>query len=810
MLKNYIKITFRNMVRNKLFTTINILGLSVSIACCLLLFVYVSNQLGYDKQHGEHVYRLTSLLMQKNGTEFNAASSSAPIAHAIEIDIPEIETASRITTTSILGGKDMISHGDDSFYIEGGAVADSSIFGVLNFDIVLGDSQNPLAHGNSIVLNTEWSTKLFGEESPIGQLVNVNTMMGASEFEVTAIYDENTFNSHLLPSFIIPSHNTNWNNNLFRNLSTQWVGVNIVYTYLRLTSSADPKDVEMKIDKIFQKNGAEQMKETGLSKIMSLQPINSIHTTPGYMIEVSDVVSITFINVLAGIGVLILILACVNYVNLSTAQAGNRALEVGVRKVMGISAKRLILQFLGESFIIILISLITSILIAELALPVFNQLIDHPISFTLTNMTLIAQYMGVFLIVITLVAGLYPAIYLSSFKPTSVLKGRNRDKGSVSLLRKVLVTFQFVISIVLISAILIISEQVDFIKNKDLGFESKSRIVVPLSTNELQGKFKLIKQQFSTLSQVKQITGTTVVPGEVITNDLLIYKSGQTMDDAIHIFSNDVDNDYINTLEVDLLSGSELGEFNQQDSIIKILINREAADQLGYSVEEAVGELLFFDWMDISYKYEVKGVVENINQYSLHSKIEPLMLSLREEGFSNMIVETDISDYTSTIGSLSSMWAELIPDNPFESFVLNDHLIDQYKSDFKTFNLIKYFAFISVFISAMGLYALSMFVAERRFKEIGVRKALGAGLKDILILVSKDLSLLVVIAFILSVPISIYGMDIWLDTFAYRITPGVVTYLIAGVLSVMIAWLTIGYQSIRAARTNPVDVLKDE
>jgi putative ABC transport system permease protein len=753
---------------------------------------------------------MNSLLTQKNGTEFNAASSSAPIANAIEIDIPEIEIASRITNTSIFGGKDMISLDDQSFYIEEGAVADSTIFDVLNFDIVLGNAKNPLAHGTSIVLNTEWSTKLFGEEDPIGQLVNVSTMVGSSEFEVTAVYNEHTYNSHLLPSFIVPSHNTDWNNNLFKNLATQWVGNNMVYTYLRLTPSADRQHVEAQIAKIFQKHGAEQMEATGLSKVMSLQPITSIHTTPGYQFEASDIVSVTFINVLTGIGLLILVLACVNYVNLSTAQAGNRALEVGVRKVMGISAKGLILQFLGESFIIIFISLITSILIAELALPIFNQLIDHPISFTLTNMTLIGQYMGVFLMAITLVAGIYPAVYLASFKPTAVLKGRNKDKGSVSVLRKVLVTFQFVISIVLISAILIISDQVSFIKNKDLGFQSNSRIVVPLSTNELQGKFKVIKQQFSTLAQVKQVTGAAVIPGEAMTNDLLIYKSGQTMDDAIHIYNNDVDKDYVNTLDIELLSGSQFGTYNAQDSIAKVLINRTAADQLGFGVEEAIGETLHFDWMGQSYNFKIIGVVANINQFSLHAKIEPLMLSLRGNGFSNMIVETEISEYAETIAALSGLWKEVVPESPFESFALNDHLIDQYKSDFKIFNLIKYFAFISVFISAMGLYALSMFVAERRFKEIGVRKALGAGIKDILILVSKDLSLLVIIAFVLSVPISIYGMNIWLDTFAYRITPGVGTYFIAGILSVMIAWVTIGYQSIRAAKTNPVDVLKDE
>lgn len=810
MLKNYIKVTFRNMVRNKLFTIINISGLSVSIACCLLLFLYVSDQLSFDQQHGDRVYRLTSLLSQNNGTEFNAASSSIPVAPAIEAEIPEIELASRLISSGMMGGKDMISYGTESYYVEGGAVADSSIFNVLKYDLILGNHRAPIAHSNAVVLEKEWATKLFGDDIPIGKLIKISTMMGVDEFEVTGIYDKSTYRTHLNPSFIISTTNGSWNS-FFAGLATQWVGNNMVYTYVKLAPGADISAVEDKIDQIFQKNGAEEMKAMGVNKVMSLHPVSDIHTTTGYMVEASDVISKSFINVLLGIGVLILVLACVNYINLSTAQAGNRALEVGVRKVMGITRRGLITQFLGESFVIVLLSLGFSILLAELSLPLFNQLVDHPVEFTMDNIGLVAQFMLAFLVITAFVAGIYPSLYLASFKPTAVLKGRNKDKGGVALLRKVLVTFQFIISIVLISAILVISEQVSFIKNKDLGFTASSRIVVPLTTTDSQDKFDLLKQKFQSISSVKQVSGSVVTPGMPIVNDLLVYRKGQTMDDAIHIFNNDVDEDYISTLEMQLLEGRKFTTLDLVDTVTnKIIVNREATKQLGFELETAIGEFVYFDWRGTTHEFKIVGVIEDINQFSLHESIEPIMLSLRDGGFPNLIIEADLENYSETVASLNQIWKELAPEVPFEAYALNDHLVKQYESDFKTFNLIKYFAIISVFISCMGLYALSMFVAERRFKEIGVRKALGAEIKDIIVLVSKDLSLLVIIAFILSIPISIYGMNIWLETFAYRITPGLDTYLIAGIASILIGWLTISYQSIRAAKTNPVNVLKDE
>jgi putative ABC transport system permease protein len=674
----------------------------------------------------------------------------------------------------------------------------------------LGNPKNALPHSNSVVLELEWATKLFGESDPIGEMIEINTAMGTSNFEVTGVYDKNTYNSHLEPNYFISLSNSNWAN-FYNRFTGQWASNNILFTYLVLEEGVDAGEVNEKIDNLFQKHGAESLKEMGLQKVHELQAIQDIHTSSEIMMDMPGKTDKVFIQVLLTIGVLILILACVNYVNLSTAQAGKRALEVGIRKVMGITPRGLIIQFLGESFFIVFISILLSILIAELGLPIFNQLIETPLEFTGENISLLGGYLLVFLIFTSLVAGIYPAFYLSSFKPVSVLKGKSKNNGTTAVIRKILVTFQFVISIVLISAIIIISQQVDYLKNKDLGFESNTKLIIPLRTTEARGQYNALKLKFSSIAKIEKTSGASVIPGSPNLNDIMLYKQGQTMDDAVHIYNNEVDLDYVQTLGVDLIAGSYFEKYNTDTTRFKILINENACKSFGYEPHEAVGELVYFDWRGEKIKHEIVGVVRDIHAFSLHSEISPMLFKLGDSGrFDNIIIKANLNEFDALRSSLESDWDQLVVDTPFEYYTLDDHLNRQYESDFNTFNLIMYFAVISVMISCLGLYALSMFVAERRFKEIGVRKVLGANVKDVIILVSKDLSLLVIIAVLLSIPISIYGMNIWLDTFAYRITPGVMTYLIAGITSVLIGWITISYQSIRAATTNPVDVLKDE
>ncbi len=812
MIKNYFKVTIRNIVRNKLYAAINIIGLSVSLACCLLILLYASEELSFDRHHGGKKFRLVTDLSQKDGETFKIGSSSIPIAPAIEAQIPEVVRTTRVTGAEVFKNKDLISYKGNQFYIEKGLVVDSSFFDMLKFHFVYGTPSSSLPNGNSIVLDAPYALKLFGNVDPIGEVVQLSTAMGKDEFRVTGVYESKHFHSHLTPPYVISNRNNAWNGFL-SNFSNMWVGNNLVYTYVELIETADPKIVEEKIHSVFLKNGAEEMKATGLSKVMYLEAIESVHTSSDRTMDVSGSTSMVFIKVLVTIGLVILILACVNYINLSTAQASQRALEVGVRKVMGVSSRGLVVQFLGESFFIVFISAALSVLIAELGLPVFNSLTNIPVSISTDNAAYIALYLGGFILFTGLAAGFYPAFYLASFNPSVVLKGKNKDKGVATNLRKGLVIFQFTISVTLISAIIIISQQIDFIKNKELGFDATTKIVVPLRTEEALKGYKGLKQKFATLAGVKSVSGTTATPGMNILNDLLVYRAGGSMDDAKTAYSVEVDYNYLNTIGIELVHGQGFNAtmFTEDDFKKKVIINQTVSDALGFEGEEAIGEVLYFDWRDMNFEYTVVGIAKDIHQFSLKDELAPMMYTLsRQAYFPYILMEVALKDFQSNKEILESEWKTLVPDTPFELEALEDTMIAQYDSDFKTFSLIKYFAFISVVISCLGLYALSLFMAERKFKEIGVRKVMGAEIKDIILLVSKDLSILIIIAFVVSIPISLFAMNKWLNEFEFKIEPGAMTFITAGAISLLIGWLTISYQSFRAARTNPIKVLKDE
>ena len=811
MLLNYLKITFRNLLRNRLFSTINILGLSVSLASCLILFLYAQQELSYDQKNSENVYRMISEMSQKDGEKLLIGSSSVPIGPRVANDIPEIISSARLTGAAFFQAKDMIVYEDESYFIENGYVADSTLFDIIDFPIIAGNSEMPLTHTNAVVLDKVWAERLFNTpKESIGKIVNISTILGPFDYEVTAVIDHDQVLSHLKPSFVISTLNTPYVQ-FFDRFTSQWVSNNLVFTYLKLSSTADPTEVEEKINAIFLTNGKEEMESMGISKEMFLQPITDIHTSSGFMLDMPGKINLTFIKVLITIGVLILILACFNYINLSTAQAGRRSLEVGIRKAMGVSAKGLISQFLGESFLIVAISSVISIFIAELVLPYFNMMVSAPIIIGMDNMGTIIIFSTIFLVITAALAGSYPAVYLASFKPAQVLKGRGAEQSS-SRLRKVLVVMQFTISIVLISGIIIISQQVDYLHDKELGFTSESKLVIPIRTGEARRNYNVLRDKYSALAQVKDVSGTSSIPGTQILNDLLLYREGQSMEDAIHIFNTTMDLNYPQLLGIEIIAGNYFTQVNTDTTITGVvLINETGVKELGWTPEEAVGQLLYFDFRDQLMSFRVKGVVEDINQFSLHQEVTPLLFTQgSDREFSYMMLDADLANFQDLIASIEQEWEGLVVSTPFEYFTLDDHLNVQYATDYNTFNLIKAFALISLVISCLGLYALSMFVAERRFKEIGVRKALGASVNDVLVLVTKDLSLLILIAYFVSIPISIFGMSKWLETFAYRITPGVGTYIIAGIVAVAIGWITISYQSYRAAKTNPVNVLRDE
>ena len=511
MLKNYMIVTLRNMMRNKLFTVINITGLSVSLACCILLFMYSARELGYDRQNKD-VYRLTSLLSRKDGQESKFGTSPVPLSVSLPQEIPGVEREARACNTDFFGTDNLITYGENSRFIKDVYYVDSSFFSVLKFDIIEGNPDQPFTNSSSVVLEKGWAKKLFGNEDPLGKRITITTIFGPTDLEVSAVYDKETYDCHITPSFFIPVSNPN-SSPFFSRDQSNWNGSNPYYTYVKVIAGSDIREMTSKVNDLIEANGGEVMKQTGLHKTAEFQPAEDIHTDNQYTINVPGIVSLVFIKVLIMIGILVLVLACVNYINLATAQAGNRALEVGVRKVMGISSGGLIARFLGESFIIVSISLVLSILFAWLGLPYFNRLIDRPLTVAQINFSLLGTYLAGFLVITGLVAGLYPALYMATFKPVRVLKGRSRDQAGTTLLRKSLVVVQFVISIALISSILIISQQVNFIRDKELGFDKKSKLIIPLNTDESRKQYEVLVRKFRTNSLVKNVTGANEIPG---------------------------------------------------------------------------------------------------------------------------------------------------------------------------------------------------------------------------------------------------------------------------------------------------------
>ena len=811
MIKNYFKIMMRYIGRNKLYTFINVFGISVSLACCILLFLYATRELSYDLHHGPNTYRITTDISQQDGNVFHIPTTSIPVGPVAQEQVSEIQYAARATNSGAFGAKNLVKYGSESWFIENLFIVDTTFYDILTYDFIYGNPQNPLPHNKGIVLEKSISEKMFGKENPVGKTLSISTMMGKADFEVTSVYDKRSLLNHVNPDMVMLTTSPGWND-FFNQFNNNWIGNNLVVTYLKLYPGSDPDVVDSKIHELLLTYGGEMMKETGLNKEMDLQPIEDIHTSQGYMIDVYESINPVFIHVLIIIGILILILACVNYINLSTAKAGSRALEVSIRKVMGINRSGLVFQFLGESFVIVFISLMFSLLLAWMILPYFNLLISNPIAIDSRYAPILAIFFAGFLLFTGVVAGLYPAFYLASFKPANILKGKNKDKTGTSLIRKGLVVFQFIISICLISAIIIISEQIEYVKSKDLGFNSKSKVVVNFNTEDASSQYGNIKNSYRTLNQVTNVSGADGIPGFNIINDILVYPEGKTMDDAVHVYNNTVDIGFAELLDIPLISGHFFTDYDKDSLIDPIVMSLEGIRQLGLDPQEAVGERVYFNWQGTLFTYEIRGVFSDIHQFSLHKPIDPIMFTIGNENktYQYMVIDAQTENFQDLITAMETEWKKLIPDTPFTYFTLEEQLLQQYQSDMNTSNLIRYFAIISIIISCLGLYAMSMYMAERRFKEIGIRKAFGAGIPQIILMVSSDLSKLIIIAFIISIPLTIYGMNQWLNTFAFRINPSVISYLISGLVTLALAWITISYQSIRAALTNPVKVLREE
>ncbi len=794
------------MLRNKVYSTINILGLSIGVACCLLLALYIQEEYKVDKHHSrvEDVYRITTTFQNLTNIRTTGACSP-PIAMAMKEEIPEVEFAARMLNPPG-APQNLIKYEENMFYESDGFIADSTIFSILSYEFIEGNPDKALTKPNSVVLTEELAKKIFGNESAINKIISISQGGPVADFNVTAVVREKG-KSYQNPHFITSMVGGGWADYMKEpNLKDEWAGQNFVPSYLKLAADHNKDEVIRKMNEILIKHGAADMKALGMSKTLSLEPLQDIYLYS----DVGQSPRITYTYVIAAIAIFILLIACINFMNLSTAKAAKRAGEIGVRKAMGAFRSSLISQILGEAMIIVGISIIISVGIMQLALPMFNQLTGKAISFGSENILYFGAALAAITLITGLIAGSYPAFYLSSFKPAEVLKGKAKVGNSSGFLRQALVVFQFIIGITLICGMLVINKQLAYMNNKNLGFNPDEKIILPLRTGSAQQNAPTFQKELAKLASVESVSASDYVPGSPIFSDFRIYKKGENMEAGSLLRINNVDYGYLELMDIKVITGRSFAI--TEDTTNNMIVNRAAVEELGFSPEEAVGEELAMDWQGKHMTFVIVGVMENYHQTSLKEKIVPTAFFKKgdKQTLEFIVVKLATKDITGTLATIEEKWKIMNPETPFEFMFLDERLQKQYAEDEKVAQIITVFTVIAIVISCLGLYGLSTFMAEQRFKEIGVRKVLGADVSQIVALMSKEFIKLIIIAFVISVPLGIYIMGTWLKSFEYKTTIDALIFVYAGLAALLIALITVSFESFKAASTNPVKALRTE
>ena len=808
MLKNYIIIAVRNLLKHKAFSFINIAGLSIGISCCLLLALYVQDEMSYDKYHNkvDDVYRIITEFHMEKGLD-RLRTASPPIALAMRDDLPEVENAARLLNPPGVA-QNLIKYETNIFYVTDGYLADSSLFDVLTFDFKEGNPKKALVEANSVVITESLSKKLFGDESALNKVIYISQGGPAGDFKVTGVILEN-HKSHVNPSFMVSMTSAGWGDYI-RSAEAQgeWAGQNFIPSYLRLVRGHNKDEVVRKMNQVLVKYGSEDMKALGLYKTLDLELVKDIYLKS----DVGQSPRITYVYVIASIAVFILLIACINFMNLSTAKATKRASEIGVRKVMGAYRSSLIGQILGEAMVIVVISILVSVIIMQLTLPYFNQLTGKSITFSTENLIYIGSSLLIITLVTGLVAGSYPAFYLSAFQPAQVLKGKFALSNTSGWLRQSLVVFQFMIGITLVCGMIIIGKQLTFMENKNLGFDSNSKIILPLRTESAQKNYFTLQKELIRNSSVKQVSAADYMPGSFVWSDFALYTQGGNMDKAVLHLVNRVDFGYIELLGLKLIAGRSFTDNRELESAGKVIVNRSGIKALGLEPEQAIGQELFSEWQGQKQTYQIIGVMEDYHQVTLKEKINPILFLVKAQGrnYDYAIVKIEAGNFDETIAAIEKTWKSQVSDTPFEYSFLDENIQKQYDEDRKVSAIISSFTVIAMLISCLGLYGLSSYMAERRFKEIGVRKVLGASVNQIVGLMSKEFVKLVIIALVVSIPLALYGMNKWLEGFEYKIKIDVLVFAYAGVAALTVALVTVSFESIKAAMGNPVDSLRNE
>lgn len=816
MFKNNLKIAIRNLLRQKIYSFINVMGLAVGVASCLLIVLFIRNEFSYDKffKDQDRIYRMVLERKYPNHSTYYAIIP-ASYEDVAKRDLPEVEESTQAfrftnVTFSFTNEREELIQFDEEMVL----VADSSFFDVFSFSFTKGNPERALKAANEIVVTEELAKRYFGEADPINKTIRGPGPQG--EFKVVGVIGDVPENSHFKFSALLSASTfpfTRQEN--FVSFSN--------YTYFKLKSGTDTRAFEEKFSKLVDTYAAAQIerelgkswedyKREGNGYRYYLQPLSSIHLDPVYLeAQMKASGNINSVYIMIAVAILILVIACINFMNLSTARSAERSREVGVRKVMGSLRQQLMTQFLTEAFVLSAVGVLLALVLMNSFLPFFNNLIDKELNFPF-DLTSV----GVLLLLTTVVgllAGLYPAFVLSSFNPVVVMKGKFTGSQKGRWIRNGLVVFQFWISIVLMIGTLVIGDQMKFMREKSLGFDKEQLLVVERGFTLQPQQGKTLIEEIRRLPEIQSAAGAFAIPGRE-DNFFGIQFQPEGSSEILTTKSMVVSDGLIETLGFELVEGRLFAE-NVNDSL-SVILNETAVKTMG--LESPIGRKLIAMQQQqneiVAVPFQVIGVVKDFNFNSLRDQVTPLVLQSNElfnGGNQYIVARINQNQLTTAIQLVESKWKEVVPEQPFKYLFLDESLNQLYTAEQQTGNLFAVFSGLAIFVACIGLFALSAYITTLRIKEIGVRKVLGASVGSIVILLSKDFTKMVAIAFVFAAPVAWYVMEHWwLQNYAYRIQIGFWIFAGAGVVAILIAWITVSYQSIKAATSDPVKSLRYE
>ncbi|NNF59006.1 MAG: FtsX-like permease family protein [Rhodothermaceae bacterium] len=790
MLRNYLTIAVRALGRQPGYAALNITGLAVGVACCLFLLLFVRDELSYDRFHegAETVYRVNMVVPQLDAT---IAISPNIVAPLFTREFPEVEAATRIEAHGgvVRAGERIFD--DNAFYF-----ADSTFFEVFDgFTLLAGTERTALTRPYTVVLTESTSEKFFGDADPVGQTIVRNN---DQEYEVTGVMADVPSTSHFSFDFLASfASREQWATN------EQWGSANF-FTFVRLPDAGASEALQPKIDALTERLRAEGGENV---RLLSLQPLTDIHLASDITYDLDATGDITYVYGFATVALLILLIACINYMNLATARSVQRAKEVGLRKSLGALRGQLIGQFYSESALLTLGGLLLAVALVGIGLPWFNELSGKALTFgTLGEPLVVALIAGIFLVV-SVVAGSYPALYLSGFQPAQVLRGRGAAPQGSAWLRKGLVVLQFGISAFLIAGTLVVMSQLRYLNTQSVGFDKEHLVVLPLSDPILREQYPSMEGALRQSPAVVATAGINQIPG------WLGWGSGfrteeMSEEDRFMTHGMPAEAAVVDGLGLTLITGRGFPTSPPEpDSAnYQFILNEALVGKLGWTPEEAVGRRVAVDnrWGDVI------GVAQDFHYRSLHEQIEPLAIWYEPVHVNHLAVRLAPGETQAGMDHLEAVWGQFAAHRPFSYRFLDDVYDQLYRNEERLGRIVSIFAFLAIFVACLGLFGLASFTAERRTKEVGVRKVLGATVPDLVLLLAKDFVVLVAVAFVIAVPVVWFGLSQWLDGFAYRVGLGPEPFLIAGALLFTIALLTVSTQALRAATTDPVKALRYE